>query len=665
MRLIALLISTTLALSAGEPTEALLQLLEKAKSSDGKLEKLEGLAISRFVGPNQKKAIEKRWVALAAWAKSEEITFSAASEKVEGDLAVVLAAGSTQSGLDDLRIFGFGLLKGDSGWKIAPSEGTFENAGLSFAPDRLARARELESWLGQERVLQGEKIRQAALDEHRKKLAGLVDEKILKDATPEEAVQHFLKATFEKKNDAMLVWQGILERSVVDDYEWDRVQAAAKVGLEGKDDRNVWRLLTSPNVIRLQVSTENDDDETSVLIGFISTFKTGMQRQKNRVIRFHLENHGVGWRVKMPAFFSYADENASSHYNVHQQHINWRDNQFSSKLTALFEEENKARRGKTPEDLLEMIVKDLGTQSYSELVRLLYRDPAPEEGEKAVSPDVRYNRSSDWWNDLFDKKEEVFAVAVKVQTEGDLALGILKTTLPGDWNANFSKIWMRKTIEGWSFLPSSQDVGSTLEKEMKVLDAFYEAEEEQLKEQAEKAQLADVGTFVSGKSAPAEKIAREVVTKWRESLVTGESPALLAQAGMVKIPEKVTKIFRDLSSAMKGARAGVVKDQLIASKSEGPFHAVSMMVDAGRGLEMHCPLIIVAETEKGPRVLIDIELWLPTNRGKKMRNASALIQLKKDLSEADYASLKLLFDWHDEVASPVWDAWDKERNEKN
>ncbi|MDB4312506.1 hypothetical protein N9983_01250, partial [bacterium] len=159
-----------------------------------KLEKLEGLAISRFVGPNQKKAIEKRWVELAAWAKSEEITFSAASEKVEGDLAVVLAAGSTQSGLDDLRIFGFGLLKGDSGWKIAPSEGIFENAGLGFAPDRLARARELESWLGQERVLQGEKIRQAALDEHRKKLAGLVDEKILKEATPEEAVQHFFKS---------------------------------------------------------------------------------------------------------------------------------------------------------------------------------------------------------------------------------------------------------------------------------------------------------------------------------------------------------------------------------------------------------------------------------------------------------------------------------------
>jgi hypothetical protein len=116
---------------------------------------------------------------------------------------------------------------------------------------------------------------------------------------------------------------------------------------------------------------------------------------------------------------------------------------------------------------------------------------------------------------------------------------------------------------------------------------------------------------------------------------------------------------------MKGARAGVVEDRFIDSKSEGVFHGVSLMVDAGRGLEMNCPLMVVAETEKGPRVLLDVELWLPTNRGKTMQNDTAFERLGKDLGEKDFASLKALFEWHKKVTRPVWDAWDAERNAKD
>jgi len=80
---------------------------------------------------------------------------------------------------------------------------------------------------------------------------------------------------------------------------------------------------------------------------------------------------------------------------------------------------------------------------------------------------------------------------------------------------------------------------------------------------------------------------------------------------------------------------------------------------------MHCPLVIVAETDEGPRVLVDVELWLTTNRGKKMRNASALLQLRKVLNEKEFSALNALFDWHEKVAGPVWEEWEEARKLEN
>ena len=119
MRPIALLLATTFSLSAGEPTEALLKFLEKVKASEGSFENLDGLAISPFVGPNQEKEIKQSWENLAEWAKSDEVVFSAGSEKVEGDLAAVLASGIGKSGPDELRVLGFGLVKNEAGWELS------------------------------------------------------------------------------------------------------------------------------------------------------------------------------------------------------------------------------------------------------------------------------------------------------------------------------------------------------------------------------------------------------------------------------------------------------------------------------------------------------------------------------------------------------------------
>jgi len=666
MRLIVFLLSTTLVLASAGPMTVVLDAVKQAREEGGSLEEMKGLAMSRFVGPNQRKALEDQWEIFAKWARDEGVTFVAGSEKIDGDLAAVVIGGLGEMGPEDLRVFGFGVLQDGEGWQVAVKEGSFLSSGLGFDVERVQRARRLESWIAMERVQQDRIFRAKALEDYRKALLGLVDPEVLRKASPEEAMDHFMNAVAEKDEKKLLVWQGVLERSVVDDYEWDRVAQVAKVGLEGKDRQKVWRLLTDPNVIRLKVSSENDDAETSVLLGFISPYETSLRRQRNRVLRFHLENHGAGWRVKMPNFLAYADEDDATHYHAFSQGDTWRDDQIAAELPQLFEKRNAARRGDTPDDLLKLVAQEVEANDYPALVRLLYRDPKPQEGEGDASPlDSRYQRTSRWWGKAFDKEGVISVAPLKAKSSGELAVGSLKVRNPAKWKSEVVRVWMRKTPAGWSFLPDGEGVRGSMPDDVQALEQFYREIEGDLENDAAGEVLGSLGTLISGKNAPPEKGGRELVEQWRAALVAGAPDPLLKKSGVIKRPEKPAKIVRDLSSAMKGARAGVEKDRIIAIKSEGPFQGVSMMIDAGRGLEMHCPLVIVAETDEGPRVLVDVELWLTTNRGKKMRNASALLQLRKVLNEKEFSALNALFDWHEKVAGPVWEEWEEARKLEN
>ena len=672
MRLVSLfLFSSALSLFAGAPTDVLLQVLEKVKGGISNIEELEGLGISPFCGPNQQALIQKRWVALATWSQAEEAVFTAGSEKVEGDFAAVVIAANGKSGPDYLRMLGFGLRKKNGEWKVAPNEGSFANAGNGFEQTQREEAREMERWLAKERFFQGEKFYRLALKEFKKSLSAIVDAEVLKNAKAEEALEYFLAAVRAKKEKELLIWQGVLEREGDDETDWERVAEAAEIGLRGKDRMKVWNLLTDPSVLQVKIKSDPDSGESSVLMGFITSKGNNMRGGTNRVIRFNLENNGSGWRVKMPAFFAYANENYSTHSSAHHHEFNRRDEEYASELASIFEKQFIARRGKTPEDLMGLLAKDFGQEDYREYALLLHRkekagDDAEEKNAAAEgNSDALYIQAAQWWSDAKKVGSKATLQVVKHEVKGDLALGIFRSIRETSWEPDFLSLWMMKTKAGWSFLPSSSEVPQKKTDDVKALEDYFKKEQKALKEDAGKNLLTGIGIVVPNELAPSEGIARKTALAWRKSLLSGKVFSLVGESGSIKVPESPKKLLRNLTASMKGARAGVVEDRFIDSKSEGVFHGVSLMVDAGRGLEMNCPLMVVAETEKGPRVLLDVELWLPTNRGKTMQNDTAFERLSKDLGEKDFASLKALFEWHKKVTRPVWDAWDAERNAKD
>ncbi|MGJ8696177.1 MAG: hypothetical protein ACSHYF_07655 [Verrucomicrobiaceae bacterium] len=687
MRVPVLFLLSSLLLPAGEPSEVALKVLQAARDGKVRAGSLEELAISPFCGPGKREMIGERWQNVWSWAKAEEAIFVAGQEKVDGDLAGVIVAGRGESGPDGMRIFALGLKREKGEWKVAPVEGSFENVGLGFDDEVRERARVLERWMARERVSGGAKFREKELERYRESLEGLVDAETLKSATPEEVMKRFLAAARERKTNELLVWQGILERTMQDDRDWERMIRSTEVGMADRDRQRAWRLLTDPAVLQVEVEVLKDQDSASVLMGFISNFETGLDSEENRVLRFTLKNGGAGWRVVVPTFFTYSDEDASTHFTAHREEFNWRDEEKSAELATIFEKKHAALRAESPEALMTALAKHLEKGSLREALRYLIRDenPVVEVDEDDEEPDeealqaaadagearmTRYHQATRWWAHLYGKADSIRAAVTKHHVKDGVALGLMRVERPGDWEAGFESVWMEKQGDGWAFVPDKSHFkkGERAAKYAEVVQeltrTFFEDEKE-LKKSYVSEVMKEVATFDSTAEAPSENEAVEAAKGWRELLGEGDVRMLLKGSGVFAAPEKGTKLLRDLTSSMRGVKAAVEKDELLATKKEGRFQGVSMMVDAGRGLEMHCPLLIVAETKEGPRVMIDVELWLPTNRGKRMRNAFTLVELKKNLAGEDYEAIKKLFAWHEEVADPVWEAWDKEREEKD
>lgn len=671
MRQLAVFFATTVFGFSAGPRDAVMEVLEKVREGEIRSGKLDELGMSPHVGIRKKAVIGAYWDNLRNWIESEAAEFEFADLKEDGDLAAVVVNARSDRGVDRARVFSFGVKNFGGDWKVAPVTGHFMNTGIGFDAKVIARARALEQWMA---VRQGKALfefREAELADYLETLREKVDAQVLRESAAFEAFGHFQKAVKEKDADRVLIWLGVLERSVEDGRNWERISTAVRAGMRGDDKRKVWRLLLDSDVIRMEVSRKKKGDDASVLNGYISPYKTGSDHEKNRVIRFHLEKFSDGWRVKLPNFFEYADSGASDHFMAFRQNYNYDDEKFTQKLGVIFEEKVKPRRAESSDELLKQIGRDLGVGDFVEFLRFLYRQPSKEddsEYDRVVLQ--KYTTLSTWWQESRGKPPGQFMISVAQKFEqGEVAVGVLQFETVEDWKPTFQAVWMLKQMDGWVIVSDASVLTESPFAEKHGKDArelerkFSEAEKE-LEEGYLKGLLAKIPALIEGVDAPDEKTARNVVEAWRKELSVGSTSSLLEQATMIEIPEKLTRLMRDLSGAMKGARAAKQEEQVLGAKSAGRFHGVSLFVDAGRGLEMHAPLVLVTQTESGPRVLADVELWYPSNQGKRIRNGAVLLRLKKSLSEKDFAKVKELFDWHEKLAGPVWNKWDEKNNEQ-
>ena len=370
----------------------------------------------------------------------------------------------------------------------------------------------------------------------------------------------------------------------------------------------------------------------------------------------------------------------------------------------VFEETYEAVRDTDPDSLMKGIIAEINGSNLTGYLRRIFREVEDEAGDEEDAeledldvPDLeglnnlppgarfrlqrnnevrdiderrigRYQEAVNWWGEAYRDEKRANVVLKKVYQKEGLALGVIMIEpAMGSWEPSFMNVWMASEETGWavipglerpmenSYDPSLTEVRKALWEDMK--GDLVKMEEDYLAELWKK-----VGTMNPAGAVVSEEDGRRLVIDWRLMLINGSMMQLLEKSAIRKIPDTPSALLRDLGFVRAGAAAATEPDRIIDSRVFGKFRGFSLMVDEGRGLEMSCPLVIVVPSEAGPRVLVDVEIFLETNKAKRMRNEEMLETIEGEMGKEDFAALKELVTWHEETSRPVWDKWNTQKS---
>ncbi|YCM45371.1 hypothetical protein V2O64_04960 [Verrucomicrobiaceae bacterium 227] len=705
MRLIVFtFILSTLGLSAGSPTDAALRVLKGLQKPDAAKGTPKELVISPFCGPGKLRTINDAWTRRASWLTSEKVEVSPGFEKVDGELAAVLIQARPADNPDSATMIALGLKQDKGDWRVAPIEGSFDNVGLGFGREIRKRSAVLEHWMASERGNGIAALREAELKKFNEALSRSVDPDLLKTEDPAEALQHFLNAAEEGRVNEVLVWLGLLERDEFSDRLWEKEIRVTRLGMKNQDARSAWEILTSGSVMKVIMEGDGDEEDATYMVAFLSSFEVEPDDNTRTPIRFHLIKTTKGWRIELPAFFSHADESSSGHRAAHREEFSWQDRELSKEMGRVFEETHEAVRDTDPDSLMKGIIAEINGSNLTGYLRRIFREVEDEAGDEEDAeledldvPDLeglnnlppgarfrlqrnnevrdiderrigRYQEAVNWWGEAYRDEKRANVVLKKVYQKEGLALGVIMIEpAMGSWEPSFMNVWMASEETGWavipglerpmenSYDPSLTEVRKALWEDMK--GDLVKMEEDYLAELWKK-----VGTMNPAGAVVSEEDGRRLVIDWRLMLINGSMMQLLEKSAIRKIPDTPSALLRDLGFVRAGAAAATEPDRIIDSRVFGKFRGFSLMVDEGRGLEMSCPLVIVVPSEAGPRVLVDVEIFLETNKAKRMRNEEMLETIEGEMGKEDFAALKELVTWHEETSRPVWDKWNTQKS---
>ncbi|MDA7493247.1 hypothetical protein N8650_02015 [Akkermansiaceae bacterium] len=701
-RLITFFFAASLRVFSGEPSEVALEFL---RGFDGDLSEAEissSLAISPFCGPKKKDRIVEFWEARGSWKQNGNYSFRPLREKMDDNLSAVLIGATSPNGPDVTMVISLGVVRREGKWKVAPVEGSFENTGLGFEVDLKSRVRDLENWMALERTSEMTSLLRSEMGKFRKKMEGAVLPEVLAGNDAKQAMQEFLNAAEAGKTDSMIVWQGFLERESLPERDWEMHLKATRKGMVNQDKQRVWRLLSSQKVMKVITSNGTNDikvhaeegvkKEAEFLVGFLSSFE--IEGDRLSPVRFRLNKTNQGWRVSLPAFFAYADQESRAFRTAKNDESDWKDREVVKKMFQVFEEQNQVVRAKSPDALLKAIIGDLETQDLDSFLQRHYREEkkAVKEGEKPadgggnllVQPAIigrrgnpfddrrsgRYIESVKWWGSSLKSRDPFSAKIVKLYRREKITLGILSFSGSGEnWKPKYQQVWMRQDASGWMILPGKVNpmVGTYLEgseEDLRALSEQFVKDEVKLEEKFFTDVLKIVGRENPEGKAASEPQAKALVKEWRRIAREEDMMAFLSVSAVRKLPAKPTSLLRDLGFVRKGAASAMSPDQIIGSKAVGRFRGVSMMIDHAGGVDRACPLVLVVPTKIGHCVLVDVELPLETNKGIRLLNDERLESLAKEVSKEDLAAIEELREWHQKVSRPVWGKWKSEQADK-
>ncbi len=636
MKLIPVLLATTLFArgASNDPGKEAINFLEKVRL--GKLDLTPGgdTALSPQTADEKKREIARRLERVARDLGSDPLELGAV--KTDDDYAAVLVR--KVGGFDPgrLQVFPVAMVKRGTEWSAAPLPASFENAGTGYAVALRKRLDLLENWMLREQVVDLEKLREQSAARMRQKIQAHLTTDELRSLDAGKIAQRFLTACASRDLPSVLGLLGGLSNTLPDDWP-ARLKSADAALSSGSPAKHPWRLLTSPDVLRVVVHQE--EEETSGLFSVAcldpSTTDTRSEMPRIEIVHFELsKTHGNFWQIDPSSNFL-QESNASEEQTDEDADIELLD-----AFPVIWRESNPAAPQGDANRLHQEINTALREGDLPSLLKFTQLECAASAARKACMLAAQV-----WWT-LHDPAVVQYAMPLAFHENEGSAVGLYQFFSARDPDkTDLKALYFIKSASGWLWTPDPDAAARESLKDRIAPDIKRWSGNWQQSLLANSVELKDM----PGNPAPTADEARKIVESWIQATRAGDVKGALLLTTRLSDPNGGATLLRNLGHEIISARRANSSSQISGIYQGDAWTGVGVAISQG-GKTIY-PLYPVVRTPDGLRILIEIDLF--ASRGREFLNKTALERLKKLGTPAAAADLRSVFaEFQKEIEKP-------------
>ena len=545
----------------------------------------------------------------------------------EGDFAAVMVnkTGGFDSG--HLQIFPVALVRQGADWLPAPVLASFENAVAGYTVPLRMRLGELETWMSKERVLGLADLIAESGERTRSLIRSSIVGEDLESDDIGKIADLFMEACATGNQAAVLGFLGGLGQPLPADWAERRKASQAAVS-SGSNSNSVWRLLVSPNVVRVRVNEERNGKTGLVSVGCLDPARAGKGGTLGAIQILHLEfsKDGAGrWKIDLPNSLLHDDiSELGSDDDL--------DVDLLDRFPGNFRKANPVEKFPTSSAARDAVIGGLKSGGLRKLLEKADFRGSGKDGRIACGAAAEI-----WWS-LNQPGGSRAPVELGFREEGMLAAFAYQFFSPGDPDRfELITLYFNKDGQDWVWSP-----GVVLEEESenhKTLSQWIRKSErawrmswrERLLASSERVDKIDFS------SNPDEGEVVILVEQWLDALADRDLKAALAQtAWLGREGEIPVKTMRNLNYELENSRQG--RGEILKVYHSSSWVAAG--VSTGDGDKAKMSFLPILSTPAGAKVLPEADLLPGGSRTRKFLNRVSFDKLRQFSNEEKIEELR-------------------------
>lgn len=611
---------------AGDAGGAALDFLGKVKEGRVDLNPGVDTALLGQITDRKRESIRKRLERMKAELTGGELELG--DVKQDGLFAAAMIRKSAGFDSAEVRVFPVALVKRGGKWLPAPLPASFENAVAGYTLPMKTRLSALEEWMMRKRVTDLEKMLVESTKRTREVILNSIIGEELEGDDLGKITDRFLEACAKGDRAAILGFLGGLSDPLPAD--WSLRLKASKEAVGGKGN---WRVLASPEVIRVRVHEEKDQKAGLVSLAWLDPQTVATSGVHVLHLNFSRDTAGQ-WAMDLPDVLLHGGEFPD-------------DEDFDQDLLSRFAERLRVSEPALYSDSLDEaaagLMESLRSGGVREALRKVDLGGGRRNGLKAVTDAAEL-----WWS---LNEPGVFRIPVELgfKQEGDLAVYAYQWFSVSDPDRfGLRTLFFRKMDYGWLWSPGPPaKSGPAARKELVEWVAGMEPEWRLSWRQLLMKPSAKLDRIIPA-DPPTDEQIKALVKAWLAALVKKDLGAALATTawlgrGAGEIPMKA---LRNISYELANADEG--KAELVRIHRSASWAAVTVRrVSGERVQDLFLPVV---STPSGVRLLPEIDLIAETTRTRSFLNKASFEMLGKAVDEESITELKGLFEDSHQIA---------------